>query len=193
MTARITTGDLITSISGGVFDYRGDVITADDLIAAVSGGVFEIADEALIYLDMSPAALISTLIQTLELCSKPSDNLGWPIFIAFLPDAPQVPQNACAVYDTTGVADGRIMTGETIIHPGIQLSVRSTDYQTGYQKIYQLACALDLVFRVTLSREAITYLIQNVTRSSPIVSLGREQSTDRFLFTSNHVVTLKKV
>jgi len=108
-----------------------------------------------------------------------------------MPDGNDVPDNCGAIYDTTGLKDGRQMNGPVIRHYGIQLRIRSVDYQTGWIKIEDISSDLD-----TLSSEytvnSIVYTIRNVSRTSPIVALGMEPGTARrFHFTMNYLVTIK--
>lgn len=143
-------------------------------------------------LTLSPAAVLADyIIVSLAKMTSPSSAGTWPLYISSMPDENDVPDNCGAIYDTTGLKDGRQMNGPVIRHYGIQLRIRSTDYQTGWIKIEDISSDLD-----TLSSEytvnSIVYTIRNVSRTSPIVALGMEPGTARrFHFTMNYLVTIK--
>lgn len=115
----------------------------------------------------------------------------WTTFIGFLPD---LPDKAICVYDTVGGDDGRVMiSGERIIHPGIQIRVRGVDYKTTYEKIDEIAKALDGVVRLTVAPSSEdTYTLHNVSRKSPIIPAGVDEmdARRRHHFTINVEVTL---
>lgn len=138
----------------------------------------------------SPAAVIRQLLIDLGLGSATSDE-EWPVFTSFLPD---VSNFAICVYDTPGHPDGRIMaTGERIIHPGIQIRVIATIYETGRAKAEAIALALDGTIRtnVVISSEE-SYLVHNVSRMGSVLSLGVPEEGDRrrHHFTVNAVMTV---
>lgn len=138
----------------------------------------------------SEAAVIRQFLIDRGLGSADADG-SWPVFTSFLPD---VSDFAICVYDTPGTMDGRIMaTGERVIHPGFQIRVTSPLYETGYEKATAIALALDGVNRtnVVISSEE-SYLLHNVTRTSPVLSLGVPEEGDRrrHNFTVNAVMTV---
>ena len=93
--------------------------------------------------------------------------------------------------DSEGFMDGRLMTGEVIDHPGIQIRVRSRNYQTGFQKISKVAKNLSELsnFPVVMP-SGLSYTIHNVSRVSSILPMGIEPGTRLFLFSVNFLVTV---
>jgi hypothetical protein len=117
----------------------------------------------------------------------------WFCTIAYLPDGNQTRDNIATITDTEGMKDGRIMvSGETIIHPGFQVRIRSTDYTTGYQKIYTVAKELDklLNFAVTIDNESL--LVVSVSQQGGILPMGIEPNGRRYHFAINYNGTVKR-
>lgn len=139
----------------------------------------------------SPAIILHQVL--LDLSLGTNDPALWPVFVSFLPE---LPDQAICMYDTAGTLDGRLMsTGERIDHFGIMIRVRSQLYPVAWEKVNEIALALDSVKRlsVAVSSEEF-YVLHNVSRSGSIMSLGVEDegSRRRYDFTLNAVVTITK-
>ena len=143
-------------------------------------------------LDHSPADVVRWLLIDLSLGTDPGDEGSWPIHASSEPDSPD---NLIAVYDTAGVTGGRIQrTGETIEHRGIMVQVRGTGQPTAWAKAEAIKTALDeSVDKSLVTVGSSDYIVYAITRHSGPVSLGREPSTNRFLFTINAVVALRQI
>jgi len=139
----------------------------------------------------SPADVIRWLLVSLSLGTDPENGLAWPIHVSSEPDAPD---DLIVVYDTAGITNGRIQrSGETVEHKGVMVQVRGTDHPTAWAKAEAVNTALDESVRnseVTIGSEV--YVVYSVTRHSGPISLGREPSTNRFLFSINAVVALRQ-
>lgn len=177
-----------------------NVIVGDNLIAAITGGAFYLVPLRRVVpgthkLEASPASImVAYVIEKLGKMTDPSDKNDWPLYVSHLPDGKNVKTDCGAIYDTSGVNEPRAMTGEVSRHPGIQLRIRSRDYETGYAKIEDIASALDEVINNTITIGTSEFEIQNVSRTSPIVSLGVEPGTRRRRsFTVNYLLTMKKL
>lgn len=173
-------------------------LVSGSVIPAVTGGVFLYIQSLVVDIDLaaSPASILRSFIieEAIGSMTLPSDGSDWPLFISSMPDGNDVKVNCGAIYDTSGVLDGKLSDGEVVQHPGIQIRIRSDDYETGYAKIEIIALALDDVDWNTIVINSTTYLFQNISRTTPIISLGPERGFKRrFLFTVNFMVTLKKV
>lgn len=97
----------------------------------------------------------------------------WPIYVANLPyDV----DNAVVIHNTVGLIDGRIMrTGEVTEHPGIQLKVRSTDYEIGWAQAKAMTVAMDAALRAQVLMKDLSYrYVQNFNRKSNILELDEE-------------------
>ena len=177
-----------------------NVIVGGNVIANMTGGVFFTTPLARTVsgtqkLQASPASIIAYyIIEELSKMTDPSDKDDWPLYISHLPDGSNVKTDAGAIYDTTGINDMRSMDGGVPQHPGIQIRIRSRSYETGYAKIEDIANALDEVVNASIEIGVLEYEIQNVSRTSPIVSLGVEPGTRRrFSFTINFLLTVREL
>lgn len=113
----------------------------------------------------------------------------WKLFIAHQPAKP----TRCAVlYDTSGINDGRLMSsGEQIVHHGIQLRIRSEDYQNGWVKIKAAMEDLAALTNGAVVIGADPYTIVNVSQTSSIASFGEENgSTRNYGWTVNFILTI---
>ena len=124
-------------------------------------------------------------------CSDPRDNTSWPVFAH---NEPNSPDNCVTVYDTQGVHQGKTQfDGEVQERHGIQIRVRAMNGATGRAKARQIAVALDPLKQKTVSVEAEgTYVICSFTRTSDVISLGKEPGTDRSIFTVNFTLGLRQ-
>jgi len=170
--------ETIPAVTGGLFDFERDLTAAED--TALGRSVISI--------------LAAYIIETLSLMTDPSDGDDWPLYISSMPDGDNVKTDCGAIYDTAGVLDGKLSSGEVVQHPGIQLCIRSDDYETGYAKIEAIALALDDICWNTITISGDTYLLQNISRVSAVVPLGSERGYKRrFLFTVNFLCSLRKI
>jgi hypothetical protein len=126
----------------------------------------------------SPAQVIRKLLIDLELVPSVQTSSWFP-FISSLPDSPDT---AIALFDQAGTSNGRLMrTGERIEHPGVQILVRDASYPNAWTKAKAVTDALDAVSRGTVVEmgEEEEWKIQNISRTSNILSLGLDQVGDR--------------
>lgn len=119
--------------------------------------------------------------------------VDWACYQGHMPDAPD---NAVAVYDTMGNRDGRLMTGRTILHPGIQVKVRGSDYLTAFRKLEAMRIGLQRIKRhVVVMDNGDEFIIGNVSPAGDIMPLGQEHGEGvastkrRWLFTLNCLCT----
>lgn len=144
-------------------------------------------------LEDSPASVLATYIVGLGHMTTPSSGSTWPLYVSSLPDGDNVADDAGAVYDTTPLKDGRLMMGPIVQHYGVQLTIRSRDYDDGWDKVNDIAAALDSVVDVTVTRDSVDYLIENVSRAG-VNPLGTEPGTKRrYLFTANFLLTMRQI
>ncbi len=144
------------------------------------------------FLTHPPSDVLRWLLISLDLGTDPEDAGSWPVHASSEPDSPD---NLITVYDTAGITGGRIQrTGETIEHRGVMVQVRGADQPTAWAKAEAIKTALDESVNNSLLTVSTTdYIVYAVTRHSGPVSLGREPSTNRFLFTINAVVALRQI
>lgn len=124
--------------------------------------------------------------------SAPNTNKVWP---AFYNRMPENPDNAVAIYDTTGRMDGREMpTKRVASHPGIQVRIRAKSYDVAAEQGFAIVRKLDEILRATVTitetgQPNKQYLLNNVQRTSDLIPIGREESGMRELITVNGVIT----
>lgn len=141
----------------------------------------------------SPAVIIAKWLQDEGLFTDPSDGLDWPVFIGSMPDGRNVDHNCAAVYDTSGVKDGRLMVGEGIYHPGIQVKIRSASYADGWDKAMSVENSAESVRGDSVTVGVVTYTLSNISQTGTINPLGEEKGQKRrYLFTLNFVLTVKE-
>ena len=142
----------------------------------------------------SPAEILRQAIIDGGVGSSPSKTCGnpWPVYVGHLPDEPD---NAVCIFDTVGISDGRLMgTGEYIDHPGYQIRVRGSDYQTGYARIKEIKQFLSSLKRTETTISDVTYRIDCATRQGTILSLGQEVGPKRRSeFTTNGTITFSEL
>lgn len=141
----------------------------------------------------SPAYVLNKLLISMSLAVAPTGS-DWSIYTGFLPDDPDT---AIATYDTAGQKDGRIMaSGETIIHPGAQIRVRSSNYSAAYARAKAIADGVDVVLMasVVMVNPAETWIIHSISRQGDILNMGMEGEGDRrrHNLTINVTMTLRR-
>lgn len=106
----------------------------------------------------------------------PGTDSDWQTFINVLPDDDSYRHNALCIYDTTGILDGRLHTsGETIVHPGLQIRCRGKTFAVARTKIAAIANSLDALLRKAVTIDATNYTIQAFNRTGDPLSLGNEE------------------
>ena len=142
----------------------------------------------------TPAVIIATHLRTLGTMSIPSALTTWPLYVSNLPEGNMVERNAGVVFDTSPIKDGRLMTGTVVEHPSITFHIRSTTQDLGWDKINQVALALDAIRKTLITVGSNSYEVRNVTRLGGINSLGQLPGTTReYLYTLNLILSLKEV
>lgn len=112
----------------------------------------------------------------------------WPITVGFMPDKGN---EALTTYDNGGKLEGKIQrTGKSILKPGIQVKVRSIDYEGGWDKAQDVFGLFDSTKNFQLTFNTHLWMIQAVHNTTPIMSLGQEDNTRRHRFTINAIMTL---
>jgi len=144
----------------------------------------------------SPASILAQyLIETAVEFSEPQSGLAWPLFISSMPDSEKLKGDIGSIRDTAGVLDGRIMnSGKTVEHFGIQISLRSLDYQTGWKKGTDIIEFFEQIWNESVIVGSSTYTIFNITKTTPLTHIGVEPGTKRRdVFTINFITTIKEI
>ena len=173
------------------------IIGSKDFVAVATGGVLRTrySGTGSNQLLISPSSILAEyIIETLATMTLPTDGDDWPLYVNHLPDGRGVKDNCGAIFDTTGLKDGRLMEGGVPMHFGISLQIRALTDQVGFAKIEDIAADMDMVISEEITIDGNDYLLQNISRTSPVIPLGLEEGTRRrFLHTINFLATIKKV
>jgi len=130
------------------------------------------------------------LVDTAALFMGLEDGGDWPLCIGHLPDGNDVPVECAAIYNTTGLFDGKDMRANIDQHFGIQIALRALTEAAGYGKMADV----ENTFK-NIHNERVTYAIGEIWRincivqTSPVVSLGVDDQR-RFIFTCNFLVSM---
>ena len=150
----------------------------------------------------SPSEIIANLLVNANKAvfdQLAATGLKWPVFTSVVPDTPD---KLLTVYDTTGIKDGRLETGETIVHPGWQIMSRSLFPQSSYRMADLLFQWSDTVVNTNVTIQAktvdsmvipiTTYQVVGLFKTGPILTAGQDEKR-RFLFTLNGTTTIKQL
>lgn len=139
---------------------------------------------------ISVADLISEYLVTIGAVDAVVEGAAWPGYLA---NKPEDPDDVVVFYDTNGTMEKREQrTGYRVEHPGLQILVRCGTYRTGYRKAQALGELLDTLHNATVTIEEVTYKIKAVQRTTPVVSIGKDDRR-REVFTLNALVTFGEV
>jgi len=142
----------------------------------------------------SPAQIVAAFLIGEALCSAVVDGTAWPVFVGHMPDGEGGVDELATVYDTGGIHDGDNQeTGEAYEHPGLQIKIRSKDYQAAYGKIVATVAALNAVHNKSITVDGTAYLIAAISQTSTIAGMGLEPGTRRFLFSGNFILAVTQV
>lgn len=121
----------------------------------------------------------------------------WPLYIS---GEPPSPDSCVTVFSTEGQGDARLMpNGQVIEHPGIQIRVRSPDFNTGRSYLEGLKINLaEKIVRYVVSVGPGTstnqYMVYAVTKFGRILEIGKEAShSRRSIFTLNCMIAYSDI
>ena len=140
----------------------------------------------------SPANILRWLLIDLNLGTNPASGGSWPIFTE---SEPNTPDDCLSIYDTAGAQNGRTgPDGERQEHHGVQIRVRAGVAKAGFLKARTLALALDsTIYQDGIVVEGTSYQVQNTTRTSDVLPLGKEPTSKRSLFTINSLISVRQI
>lgn len=125
----------------------------------------------------SPADILRHALVGAGVATLPSAAGAWPCYVGHLPA--DAADNALCVYDTTGRRDGRLMSGQSITHPGWQVKVRAKDHPTAWAKAGEVKTALDAIHNLAVAIAPENYTVAAVTQTTDVLTLGQEQDARR--------------
>jgi hypothetical protein len=138
-------------------------------------------------MEQPPSMVMRAILGYFELLTAPADNEAWPCYLTVHPPASaQVKMDSMVLVDTTGVPQGRLMSGPVIERASCQLRVRSSDYRIGWKKAHDISKKLEEILRMGIDIGNYLYFIPAVSRA-PILNMGQEEATTQrhYLFAVN--------
>lgn len=130
---------------------------------------------------------------------RPGKNIGFrqirpgidptPCFVSSMPDDYD---NAVMIRGVAGAHFGRFQsTGQTMLHPGLKIMVRTLLYEQGWPLAQSIATALDNFTAATIIVDDETHAVQSIYRTSNVIELGEEIGKKRQLFSINARIAMQ--
>lgn len=141
----------------------------------------------------SPADILVKLLSDLSLATVPPSVTPSNGYTAYVNQYPDTPDKLITLYDTDGLNDGKHMFASTVVHPGINMRVRSTTQNLAYVKAIAVLNALDAVNRATVTLDGTSYLIQNIVQRGTLNSMGHDADDVNWSYSANLTVTLSLI
>lgn len=109
---------------------------------------------------------------------NPMGNPDWPVYTNTMPDSPD---NVLLVMHAAGFYEFKDMRGNEANHPGFQLTARAKSQKTAMVKMDEVIDAFRQVnWRVVELDDETAYKIQNITRESDPMPIGKERDPQTF-------------
>lgn len=125
--------------------------------------------------------------------SAHSSETDWPVFFRPWPDGKGSIDQALAVYDTSGIKQGRAMeTGEVYQALAFQVKVRARTYDQGWAKCIEIVEFFEkLAPRVQVIVNSAEYMVHAVHSQGDILPWGPETGfSRRWIFSINYLATI---
>jgi hypothetical protein len=174
------------------------IVTSANIIPSVTAGVFDIStsytDDGL-GIQHSPSSILRKCMLDVETQLNISSeyNEDWYVYVSFTPDSSKSKQNIIALFDMIGKKEAKLSDNTVVEYPGIEIYIRSNDYEDGFEKAKTIETFLDILENKLVEINGIAYTICNVERLAPIASLGRlENASYMYAFTLNILLNLKR-
>ena len=120
-----------------------------------------------------------------------SSSADWGIYVSVMPDADGIPDNIIAIMDTTGVKVAKWMkNGQTYIHYGFQILIRSDTYITGFTQMNLVLDKLDSIKYTSQVYNTVTYTMASANRTSSFPIGQEDDKRRRQLFSVNGLLSV---
>lgn len=141
-----------------------------------------------------PSEIAAVLLIDLGLGTDPEDDPSgeWPVYASQEVD---LPDDCLMTFDTAGRSAGRSMIdGDLLGHAGFQVRVRSTDVPTGWAKANEIRNGLAKnVLNARVRVGANEYAVQAVSGIGDVLAPGKEEESERSIFTVNALLAVRLV
>lgn len=140
----------------------------------------------------SPATIFQTYLRQESFGVNPTSSQTWKIFVGSMPDDEDPDRDrAICVYDTTGIIFGKCMCDGRIYQQyGINIRVRSVDYEEGWRRANNIQDNLAALSQETVIIESIEYKIGSFSPTSGIIPLGESEIRSRKSFSLNGIAAI---
>lgn len=119
------------------------------------------------------------------------DAPQWSIYLGSRPDGPGVPDDIISIRDTHGRQDGKLQdTGDSVNHPGFQITVRSTSKPAAYDKAMQICVALDQIAQNDVGFGDAVDKISSTSRGDPLYMGAEPGNRMRHVYAVNGIATI---
>lgn len=165
--------------------YNGEDNYVENIYTAAVEG-------AAVSITTMPSNIIwSYSVEEATLFSDPNDDDEWPLYIGHLPDGNEAPNECAAIYNTTGIFNGKDMWGNIDQHFGVEFHVRSLTEADGYDRTKDIEDDFKDVHNVDITVvSGEVWRLYNLHQTTPVVTLGVDEQR-RFHHTINFACCMK--
>ena len=129
------------------------------------------------YLLYSPAYILSRQLITDSQVDEAYISYDWPVYVSHLPD---IDGNSACLYDTAPIVEKDLVLGLSDTKYGINISIRSLDYEEGRTKAQELVDFLETLSNTTVEIGDCEYYIDTITNLSSYWYLGIDEKRKHF-------------
>jgi len=140
----------------------------------------------------SPAYILREHLVGAGVIGDISDVDFWPAYVCRLP---AVEGNVVSIYDTTPVVHYRVHEDVYALHWGVQVILKSEDYETGLLKMEDVANECEGLEDASVSvSSALLYIIRTCAFTTGIIYVGLERRTGRrHIFSLNMLAVIDRI
>lgn len=120
-----------------------------------------------------------------------SQAATWHCWLNYMPDD-GITNDTMAIYDTTGVSQGRVSSGHTLFYRGIQLLFAGLSYPVVYSKIARTNNQISFYKNKIVTFENTEYEIITINQQSDLIALGKQDNRlKNWMFSVNYLLVLR--
>lgn len=140
----------------------------------------------------SPSKVFQYMLVQLSLGTLPVPGVAadWRVYRQALTNDNR---NAIFIFGTTPEQDGRLMSGQVIEHPGIQIRIRGMTDEDAEVKGMAIESALAGVKHLTVPVGGNNYLVESFKKTSGLTFIFQEEVGNRRHYTINGTITVREI
>ena len=121
-----------------------------------------------------------------------TQSVDWCVQVNSMPA--EKPDKRIAIYSTFARDAGSIMrTGQTLYHPGLQISVRAPTDEEAFDKIKNIQTKLDALYKDIVAIGGDSYTLQSFETMNPPFFLKQEEKNLRRYYIINGNLTYEEI